>query len=90
MRREAPCVLCAVQSAGGTVLCPKEGGLDLWKFLVKKVNYLLFSFFIIISSVNPVTGCYEPPKPDPTAGMTEEQKEYEAMQLVNMMDRLTR
>lgn len=41
-------------------------------------------------SVNPVTGCYEPPKPDPTAGMTEEQKEYEAMQLVNMMDRLTR
>ncbi|XP_049791690.1 synembryn-A [Schistocerca nitens] len=41
-------------------------------------------------SVNPVTGCYEPPKPDPTAGMSDEQKEYEAMQLVNMMDQLTR
>lgn len=41
-------------------------------------------------SVNPVTGCYEPPKPDPTAGMSDEQKEYEAMQLVNMMDKLTR
>ncbi|XP_067000319.2 synembryn-A [Anabrus simplex] len=40
--------------------------------------------------INPVTGCYEPPKPNPTAGMTEEQKEYEAMQLVSMMDKLSR
>ncbi|XP_046665124.1 synembryn-A [Homalodisca vitripennis] len=40
--------------------------------------------------INPVVGCYEPPRPDPTAHMTEEQKEYEAMQLVNMMDKLHR
>ncbi|KAB0800016.1 hypothetical protein PPYR_07896 [Photinus pyralis] len=40
--------------------------------------------------INPVTGCYDPPRPSPTANMTEEQKEYEAMQLVNLMDNLTR
>lgn len=40
--------------------------------------------------INPVVGCYEPPHPDPTAGMSEEQKEFEAMKLVNLMDRLTR
>ncbi|XP_063236666.1 synembryn-A [Bacillus rossius redtenbacheri] len=40
--------------------------------------------------INPVTGCFEAPRPDPTASMTEEQKEYEAMQLVTMMDKLSR
>ncbi|XP_012287284.1 synembryn [Orussus abietinus] len=40
--------------------------------------------------INPVTGCYESPKPNPLEGMTEEQKEYEALQLVNLMDKLTR
>ncbi|GAB6025666.1 Synembryn-A [Chamberlinius hualienensis] len=39
--------------------------------------------------INPVIGCYDEPKPDPLAGMTEEQKEYEVMQLVNMMNKLT-
>ncbi|XP_074597154.1 ric8 guanine nucleotide exchange factor A isoform X2 [Brevipalpus obovatus] len=40
--------------------------------------------------INPVTGCYEPLKVNPMEGMTEEQKEHEAMKLVNMMDRLSR
>ncbi|KAG8230759.1 hypothetical protein J437_LFUL009819 [Ladona fulva] len=40
--------------------------------------------------INPVTGCFEPPRPNPTEGMSDEQKEFEAMQLVNMMDKLTR
>ncbi|RWS21845.1 synembryn-A-like protein, partial [Leptotrombidium deliense] len=40
--------------------------------------------------INPVIGCYEEPRKDPMEGMTEEQKEYEAMQLVSMMDKLTR
>nr|CAD7425956.1 unnamed protein product [Timema monikensis] len=40
--------------------------------------------------INPVTGCLEPLRADPTAHMTEEQKEYEAIQLVNMMDKLAR
>ncbi|KAI4463718.1 synembryn [Holotrichia oblita] len=40
--------------------------------------------------INPVTGCYQEPKPSPTANMTEEQKEYEAMKLVELMDNLTR
>ncbi|XP_017773214.1 PREDICTED: synembryn-A [Nicrophorus vespilloides] len=40
--------------------------------------------------INPVMGCYEPPHPNPIANMTEEQKEYEAMKLVEMMDNLTR
>ncbi|KAF5308249.1 hypothetical protein FQR65_LT06242 [Abscondita terminalis] len=40
--------------------------------------------------INPVVGCYEPPHPTPTASMTEAQKEYEAMKLVDLMDKLTR
>lgn len=41
-------------------------------------------------SINPVVGCYEPPRPSPFEGMSEEQKEYEAMKLVNLMDKLNR
>ncbi|XP_065094461.1 synembryn-like [Ochlerotatus camptorhynchus] len=41
-------------------------------------------------AINPVLGCYEPPKPNPLEGMSEEQKEYEAMQLVALMDKLQR
>lgn len=40
--------------------------------------------------INPVIGCYEPPRPDPLAGMSDEQKEYEAVQLANLMDKLHR
>lgn len=40
--------------------------------------------------INPVLGCFEKPKPSPLAGMSEEQKEYEAMQLVTLMDKLHR
>lgn len=40
--------------------------------------------------INPVIGCYEHPKPNPLEGMTEEQKEYEALQLVGLVDKLTR
>ncbi|XP_069132114.1 synembryn-A-like [Argopecten irradians] len=38
--------------------------------------------------VNPVTGRWEQDKPDPFEGMSEEQKEFEAMKLVNMMHKL--
>lgn len=46
-------------------------------------------------SINPVLGCTEPAKSgaaaaDPFAGMSEEQREHEAMQLVQLMDRLQR
>lgn len=40
--------------------------------------------------INPVVGCYEPPRPNPMEGMTEEQKEYEAIRLVNAIDQMTR
>ncbi|XP_011871408.1 PREDICTED: synembryn-A [Vollenhovia emeryi] len=40
--------------------------------------------------INPVTGCFEHPKPNPFEGMTEEQKEFEALKLVNLVDKLTR
>lgn len=40
--------------------------------------------------INPVTGCYEPTRTNPMENMTEEQKEYEAMKLVNLMDKLNR
>ena len=41
-------------------------------------------------SVNPITGRWEEPRPSPMEGMTDEQKEYEAMQLVNKLDKLQR
>ncbi|KAK9875783.1 hypothetical protein WA026_009575 [Henosepilachna vigintioctopunctata] len=40
--------------------------------------------------INPVLGCYEPPRSDAMADMTDEQKEYEAMKLVQLMDNLTK
>ncbi|XP_029910368.1 chaperone Ric-8A isoform X2 [Myripristis murdjan] len=40
--------------------------------------------------INPVTGVVEEEQPNPMEGMTEEQKEYEAMKLVNMFDKLSR
>lgn len=42
------------------------------------------------NDINPVTGCYEAPKKNPLEGMSEEQKEYEAMKLVNLVSQLTR
>lgn len=43
------------------------------------------------SCINPVTGRAEvEPSRDPFEGMSEEQKEYEAIRLVNDLDRLTR
>uniref|UniRef100_A0A4W4H387 Synembryn n=1 Tax=Electrophorus electricus TaxID=8005 RepID=A0A4W4H387_ELEEL len=40
--------------------------------------------------INPVTGRVEDEQPNPMEGMTEEQKEHEAMKLVNMFDKLSR
>lgn len=40
--------------------------------------------------VNPVTGCYEPVRPNPMEEMSEEQREYEAIKLVNALDKLIR
>lgn len=37
-----------------------------------------------------MTGRWEADKPDPMAGMTDEQKEYEANQLLNTIDKLQR
>ncbi|XP_076971314.1 chaperone Ric-8A [Tamandua tetradactyla] len=42
------------------------------------------------ASINPVTGRMEEKPPNPMEGMTEEQKEHEAMKLVGMFDRLSR
>ncbi|XP_066557094.1 chaperone Ric-8A isoform X2 [Amia ocellicauda] len=41
-------------------------------------------------NINPVTGRVEEKLPNPMEGMTEEQKEFEAMKLVNMFDKLSR
>ncbi|XP_075742498.1 ric8 guanine nucleotide exchange factor A isoform X5 [Rhipicephalus microplus] len=40
--------------------------------------------------INPVLGCHEPVREPPLQAMSEEQKEHEAMKLVNLMDQLTR
>ncbi|KAE8296848.1 Synembryn-A Protein Ric-8A [Larimichthys crocea] len=42
------------------------------------------------AQINPVTGVVEEEQPNPMDGMTEEQKEYEAMKLVEMFDKLSR
>ncbi|XP_004599254.2 synembryn-A-like [Ochotona princeps] len=42
------------------------------------------------ASINPVTGRVEERPPNPMAGMTDEQKEHEAMKLVNIFDKLSR
>lgn len=41
-------------------------------------------------SINPITGRVEEKLPNPMEGMTDEQKEVEAMKLVNMFDKLSR
>ncbi|XP_040183444.1 synembryn-A isoform X1 [Rana temporaria] len=41
------------------------------------------------ANINPVTGRVEEKQPNPMDGMTEEQKEYEAMKLVSMFDKLS-
>lgn len=40
--------------------------------------------------INPVVGCIQEETPDPFEGMSEEQKEYEAVCLINMIDKLQR
>lgn len=40
--------------------------------------------------INPVLGCTEQQRPSPLDGMTEEQKEFEAVQLMNLMDKMQR
>ncbi|KAL0968776.1 hypothetical protein UPYG_G00271650 [Umbra pygmaea] len=42
------------------------------------------------AKINPVTGRVEDEQPNPMEGMTEEQKEMEAMKLVNMFEKLSR
>ncbi|XP_069575713.1 synembryn-A [Brachyistius frenatus] len=42
------------------------------------------------NQINPITGVVEEEQPNPMEGMTEEQKEYEAMKLVSMFDKLSR
>ncbi|XP_005747992.1 chaperone Ric-8A [Pundamilia nyererei] len=42
------------------------------------------------AQINPITGVVEEEQPNPMEGMTEEQKEYEAMKLVHMFDKLSR
>ncbi|KAM3968093.1 ric8 guanine nucleotide exchange factor A [Aphomia sociella] len=38
--------------------------------------------------IDPVVGCTRPPRINPFEGMTDEQKEYEAMKLVNLFDKM--
>ncbi|XP_015118971.1 synembryn isoform X2 [Diachasma alloeum] len=55
----------------------ESGGSDTEEYAKYKEN------------INPVTGCYEEVKPNPLDGMTEEQKEHEVLNLVNLVNQLT-
>lgn len=55
------------------------------------VTGLLFISPTFVSfSINPITGHIEEPMPNPIEDMTEEQKEYEAQKLANMIGELSR
>ena len=61
-----------------------------WSHCVRHIQVHLYISISCCCSVNPVTGRWEEYKPDPMEGMSEEQKEYEAVQLVNKLDKLMR
>lgn len=65
-----------------SIYSTKTSKFDLNCNNIIKINNLL--------RINPIIGCYEEPKPNPLDEMTEEQKEYEAMKLVNVIDKLSR
>jgi hypothetical protein len=44
----------------------------------------------LFNRINPIVGCFEEPRPDPTENMSDEQKEYEAVKLVEKIDQLSR
>jgi hypothetical protein len=50
----------------------------------------MFSLSYLQNRINIMTGCYEKPRPNPMASMTEEQKEFEALELVKKLDQLAR
>lgn len=50
------------------------------------LKYVCFSF----CRINPVVGCYQEPGVSALEGMSEEQKEHEAVQLANLIDQLAR
>lgn len=52
--------------------------------------FKISSYFKTRDSINPITGSYEPERPNPLDQMSDEQKEYEAVKLVNMIDQLQR
>lgn len=55
-------------------------------------EYVRFSFIpfdiLVICSVNAVSGYIQPPLRNPFEGMSDEQKEHEAMKLANTMDKI--
>lgn len=55
-----------------------------------KTNSMKGKFFPDVFTSLLFLGRYETEHSDPMAGMSDEQKEYEAMQLLNAMDRLQR
>lgn len=49
-----------------------------------------YNISLTFRRINPVTGCIQEQTPNPLEGMSEEQKEYEANQLVNLIDQMQR
>lgn len=64
--------------------------LSLKKMLLLFYYFNIFLFLSFHLSINPITGVVEEEQPNPMEGMTEEQKEYEAMKLLDMFDKLSR
>lgn len=65
-------------------------GKEVACLLSWRVTNAFPTFHLLGNSINPVTGRVEEKPPNPMEGMTEEQKEHEAMKLVTMFDKLSR
>ena len=63
---------------------------NITHFSVKSSDFHDDILYILMCRINPVTGRAEDTPPNPLEGMSEEQKEYEAMQLVMQLDKLAR
>ncbi|KAH9283497.1 Synembryn [Echinococcus granulosus] len=80
----------------GLPLTPRSHGTVWWSWRWRGLFFQLPSdsetedYRELKDQINPVTGRVEPPRCNPMEGLSDEQKEFEAMQLVNKIDQLQR
>lgn len=88
------CANIQCETVSSAEKCPlRLPGINYSTFILFPCTSLILTFLSCSSfgpRINPVTGVVEEEQPNPMEGMTEEQKEYEAMKLISMFDKLSR